>query len=95
MSLLDVANKECQRLRELKHPYTAPELFPSPAIQSTQVMAALFAVEQALAQFKKQYAKVAAKKTDNSRVAARRHRPKLAKRQLRTMATVVQNSPQL
>ena len=67
MSLLDVANKECQRLRELKHPYTAPELFPSQAIQSTQVMAALFAVEQALSEFKKQYAVVAAKTTANKR----------------------------
>ena len=69
MSLLDVANKECQRLRELKHPYTAPELFPSPAIQSTQVMAALFAVEQALSKFKKQYA-VLAQQTTNKRRSA-------------------------
>lgn len=66
MSLLEVANRECQRLRMEAKPYTAPELFPNPPIQSTQVKAALFAVEQALAQLKKQYTKVAAKTAANS-----------------------------
>lgn len=55
-SLLDVANKECLRLRMEKHPCTAPELFPDPPIQSNQVKGALFAVEQALAKFEKQLA---------------------------------------
>ena len=79
MPLLDIANKECQRLRELAHPYTAPELFPNPAIQSDQVKAALFAVEQAFDEFKKQYAIVVKKTASNKRVTAHKARPKSAK----------------
>lgn len=84
MSLLEVANRECQRLRMEAKPYTAPELFPNPPIQSTQVKAALFAVEQALAQLKKQYTKVAAKTAANKPSAARKARPKSRKPRLRT-----------
>lgn len=57
MSLIVVASKECQRLRELKHPYLTPEFFPNPVIQSNQVKAALFAVQLELDAIKKQLSK--------------------------------------
>lgn len=70
MSLLDVANKECLRLRMEKNPYTAPERFPDPPIQSNQLKGALFAIEQALDKLEKQL--IALKKT------AHEHPPKKA-----------------
>jgi hypothetical protein len=75
MSLIDVANEECQRLRQLKLPYTAPELLPNPPIGSSQVRAALFAVEQELVVIKKQLAEVVAKTAANTRIKQGAKRP--------------------
>jgi len=48
MDLIQKANKECDAIRKAKHPYKAPECFPDPAIESTQVLGALIAIRDEL-----------------------------------------------